>query len=283
MVGRILLRDELLSSDLIAHVMSSHYKSISEIEPVFLSSPSHKRLEPHMPTTVAQPTNVIFNDVVIVIPALNEEHGLTKVLAELPVGAKTIVVDNGSDDSTAEVARQAGADVIVEPRRGYGSACQAGIAAARHHGAHIIVILDADYSDDPTDLIELVTPIHNEEADMVLGERVTHGQPGSMPTHQRLGNRLATALIFLMTGHRYTDMGPFRAIRATALAKLDMKDLNYGWNVEMQMKAIRCGLRVKEVPVHYRPRVGKSKISGTITGSIKGGTKILYSTMRYAR
>jgi glycosyltransferase involved in cell wall biosynthesis len=222
-------------------------------------------------------------DVVVVIPALNEEASLPLVLAELPPVGAVIVVDNGSTDRTAEVARAGGAEVVSEPRRGYGSACQAGIRRAEALGCEILVILDADHSDYTEDLDLLTEPIRAGVADMVLGDRTRLAEPGALQPHQKLGNHLATFLIHRLTGHRYRDMGPLRAIRMSALLALEMEDLNYGWNVEMQMKAAYAGLRIQEVAVRYRTRIGVSKISSTLRGSVRAGVKIIYSTWRYAR
>lgn len=223
-----------------------------------------------------------YGGVAVVIPALNEEQSLPLVLAALPPVGRVIVVDNGSTDRTAERAREAGAQVVHEPRRGYGTACQAGIAAAAAAGAEILVILDADFSDHPEELPLLVDPVLEGRADMVLGDRTRLAERGALLPHQRFGNAFATFLIGRVTGHRYRDMGPFRAVRLQALLDLRMCDPNYGWNVEMQMKAVRAGLRVLEVPVRYRARVGESKISGTLRGSVQAGVKIVRAVRRYA-
>ncbi len=223
------------------------------------------------------------SDVVVVIPALNEEASLPRVLADLPEVHAVIVVDNGSTDRTVEVARSGGAEVVSEPRRGYGSACLAGIRRAEELGCQILVILDADYSDHPEDLHLLVEPIAQDRADMVLGDRTRLAEPGALLSHQKFGNHLATFLIHRITGQRYRDMGPFRAIRMSSLLAMEMEDLNYGWNVEMQMKAAYAGLRIEEIAVRYRTRIGVSKISSTVRGSIKAGAKIIYSTWRYAQ
>lgn len=223
-----------------------------------------------------------YRRVAVVIPALNEEESLPLVLAALPPVGHVVVVDNGSTDRTAERAASLGALVVPEPRRGYGTACQAGIARAVALGAEVIVILDADFSDHPDELPLIVEPVLSGEADLVLGDRTRHAEPGALLPHQRFGNAFATALIALVTGRRYRDMGPFRAIRVDSLLALRMRDPNYGWNVEMQMKAARAGLRVLEVPVHYRKRVGESKISGTIRGSVQAGVKIVAAVRTYA-
>ena len=220
--------------------------------------------------------------IVVVIPALDEEPAIGDVVRSIPPAVhEVIVVDNGSRDRTAEVARAAGATVVAEPRRGYGQACLTGIAAARD--ADVIVFLDGDRSDEPGQLTDVVAPILEGRADLVIGSR-SRGRraPGAQPWHAVLGTRLCVALMNLLTGARATDLGPFRAISAAALRRLDMRDRNYGWTVEMQVKAARTGLRVVEVPVDYRPRVGKSKVSGTVRGTIGAGTKIIATILGHA-
>lgn len=213
--------------------------------------------------------------VVCVIPALNEADAIGKVIADIPAWVdQVIVADNGSEDGTDEVAREAGATVVRENERGYGAACLAGIAAA--DDATVIAFLDGDYSDFPADLGDLVDPIVEGRGDFVLGSRTMgEREAGSLTPQQRFGNWLATTLIRLIWGHRYTDLGPFRALSRAALERLHMADRNYGWTVEMQIKAVEQGLRIIEVPARYRVRIGVSKVSGTLTGSIKAGYKIL--------
>jgi glycosyltransferase involved in cell wall biosynthesis len=220
--------------------------------------------------------------VAVVIPALDEEDAIGLVLAEIPdVVSDVIVVDNGSSDRTAEVARAAGARVLREPRRGYGQACLAGIAAAET--ADIVVFLDADHSDYPAQLVDLLAPLLAEEADFVVGSRTLgYRAPGAHPWHAVLGTRFCVGLMNMLIGTRATDLGPFRAITRDALRRLDMQDRNFGWTVEMQVKAARRGLRVREVPVDYRPRIGRSKVSGTLTGSVRAGAKILGTIFRNA-
>jgi glycosyltransferase involved in cell wall biosynthesis len=218
----------------------------------------------------------------VIIPAVDEEEAIGLVIAEIPpVVHEVIVVDNGSQDQTAEVARAAGARVVSEPRRGYGRACLAGIAAADR--PDILVFLDGDHSDYPAQLPDVTAPILEGRADMVIGSRnLGRREAGAHPGHAVLGTKLCVGLMNLTTGSRATDLGPFRAITAAALRRLDMRDPNYGWTVEMQIKAARAGLRVLEVPVDYRPRIGRSKVSGTVSGSVKAGTKILATIARYA-
>ncbi len=227
--------------------------------------------------------------IAVIIPALNEEASLPKVLADLPWPQleEVVVVDNGSSDRTAAVARDCGATVLREARRGYGWACLAGIAYLKDKQSDsqpdIVVFLDADYSDYPDDLEDVICPIVEGGYDMVIGSRTNRAESGAHLLHARFGNRLATGLIRVLYGFTYTDLGPFRAIRFPELLSLDMQDQTYGWTVEMQIKAVRLGLRITEVPVRYRQRIGQSKVSGTIKGTILAGYKILWTVFRYAR
>jgi glycosyltransferase involved in cell wall biosynthesis len=203
-------------------------------------------------------------------------------LARVPRGLyqQIIVADNGSRDRTAEIARQAGATVVTEPRRGYGAACLRALASLPPD-ADTVVFMDADSSDDPSEAACLLEPILKGRADFVLGSRTLgKAEKGSLQAHQRFGNELATFLIRILFGYRYTDLGPFRAIRVDALRKLDMRDRNYGWTIEMQIKAVRQKLRIEEVPVSYRNRVGVSKISGNLKASALAGIKILWTVFR---
>ncbi len=211
----------------------------------------------------------------VIIPALNEEGAIGKVIEAVPDWVDYIVVaDNGSRDQTSEVARNSGARVVREDERGYGAACLAGLQALP--SSDIIVFLDGDYSDYPEDMEELIAPILTGGADMVIGSRVLGGaERGSLTPQQVFGNWLATRLIRLLWGARFSDLGPFRAIRDDALRMLEMEDRNFGWTVEMQVKAAKAGLKFAEVPVRYRQRIGVSKVSGTMSGTIKAGTKIL--------
>jgi glycosyltransferase involved in cell wall biosynthesis len=224
--------------------------------------------------------------VAIIIPARNEEQPLPGVLAEIPAAVRdlVLVVDNGSSDRTAEVARRAGALVVGEPRPGYGYACAAGVRAARERGAEVLVFLDADGSFDPGQIPDLLAPVEAGQADLVLGSRPAGGmEPGAMPPHARFGNGLVALLMGLLYGLQVTDLGPFRAIRADLLAGLAMREMTYGWPAEMMVKAARHGARVVEVPVCYRVRRGgRSKVSGTLRGTVLATYFILFVTMRYA-
>jgi glycosyltransferase involved in cell wall biosynthesis len=227
------------------------------------------------------------SEIAVVIPALNEEQSIPLVLGDLSSAwvDAVLVVDNGSSDRTAEVARAHGAEVVVEPWRGYGSACLRGLAqlAGRNGGPpDVVVFLDADHSDHPEELPSLVQPILDGDCDFVLGSRLAgRREPGAMPPQSVWGNRLACFLMRRLFGAKYTDLGPFRAIRWEALERLGMCDRNFGWTIEMQIKAARHGLRIREIPVSYRRRIGTSKISGTVRGTILAGSKILLTIARY--
>ncbi len=218
--------------------------------------------------------------VAVIIPAMNEESAIGNVLRAIPAWvSQIIVVDNGSTDRTSAVARAAGAQVVQEFRRGYGSACLAGIRALEEPG--IAVFLDGDSSDSPSEMERLVAPIREGRADFVIGSRALgHCEPGALTPQQRFGNALACTLIRMLWGWRYTDLGPFRAIRYDALQALEMNDTNYGWTVQMQLRAVRLGLAIQEVSVSYRRRIGVSKVSGTIRGVLGAGTKILSLIVR---
>jgi glycosyltransferase involved in cell wall biosynthesis len=226
-------------------------------------------------------------DIAVLIPAFNEEESLPLVLRDLPddLVRRVLVVNNASTDTTPTVAEENGALVIEEKRRGYGSACLAGIEYYRQNDPpDILVFLDADYSDYPDDLPDVVGPILNGEADLVIGSRMRgEREPGALLPQAYFGNKLACTLIRLFWGYSYSDLGPFRAIRWETLEALGMVDTNFGWTVEMQIKALRHGARVTEVPVRYRKRIGVSKITGTLSGTFRAGYKILYTIWKYRR
>ena len=218
----------------------------------------------------------------VVIPVKNEAAALPTVLRGLPGWIEAVVVaDTNSTDGSPEIAKAHGARVVREPRPGYGRACLSALKALPD--VDVIIFLDGDASDDPADLDALLQPIRDKKADLVLGSR-TMGQreKGALTPQQVFGNWLACLLMRLLWGHRFTDLGPFRAITREAYKRLDMRDQNYGWTIEMQVKAVKRGLRCVEIPVRYRRRIGVSKVSGTIKGVIGAGTKILYIIGREA-
>ncbi|MEO1437728.1 MAG: glycosyltransferase family 2 protein [Bacteroidota bacterium] len=223
----------------------------------------------------------------VIIPAFNEENAVDKVVAELPrdLIREIIVCNNGSTDRTAEVARESGATVLDEPQKGYGHACLKGIEYLNNKPAEdqpdIVVFLDADYSDYPEESRKLVEPILEEDADLVIGSRALGNlERGSMTPQQVFGNWLATNLIRLFYNYHFTDLGPFRAIKWQKLIELDMVDKTYGWTVEMQVKAAKMKFKCCEIPVTYRKRIGKSKVSGTVKGTILAGHKILWTIFK---
>jgi glycosyltransferase involved in cell wall biosynthesis len=221
--------------------------------------------------------------VAVIIPARNEAVALRQVLAEIPRQCvhQVIVVDNGSTDETAAVARDGGARVVTEPAPGYGRACLAGLGAV-DPTVETVLFMDGDHADYPEELPKLLEPISQGRADLVIGSRVLQAEPGSLTVPQRVGNRLACALMRWCFHVPYTDLGPFRAIRRQALEQLQMADQAFGWTVEMQAKAARQRLRIEEVSVRYRRRLGRSKISGTLRGTFRAGWAILSTIIRIA-
>jgi glycosyltransferase involved in cell wall biosynthesis len=218
----------------------------------------------------------------VIIPTHNEGQAIGRVLADLPSGLVTevIVVDSTSNDGTPEIAARMGARVVHEPRRGYGRACLTGLAAA--NSPDVVVFLDGDYSDRPSELPILLAPIIDGRADITLGARLhERNSAEALPWHQVFGNRLAAGLINLLYGLKITDLGPFRAARADVLRALALEETTYGWAVEMVLKGALAGFRVVEVPVSYYPRIGKSKISGTLKGTVGAAWFILSLIARY--
>lgn len=235
-----------------------------------------------MTKTIAQ-TKPIQKHIAVIIPAFNEEGSLPKVIHDLPrdIIQDIIVVNNASTDKTGVVAESLGCHVICEPRRGYGQACLSGISVL-DPDTDIVVFIDADYSDHGEQLDRLIQPIIRGEFDFVIGSRILgQREEGAMTPQAFYGNKLACFLMKIFWGVNYTDLGPFRAISFSALKKLNMTDCNYGWTIEMQIKAIEHGLRIKEVAVDYRQRIGTSKISGTLKGTILAGEKILRTIFKY--
>ncbi|WP_034918690.1 glycosyltransferase family 2 protein [Gillisia sp. CAL575] len=226
------------------------------------------------------------NPIVVIIPAFNEEASIGKVIQEIPeIVSEIIVISNNSTDRTAEVAEIAGATVLLEARKGYGYACLKGMdyISKKLEKPGIIVFLDGDYSDYPAELTQIIAPIIEDNIDIVIGSRVRRWREnGSMTLPQRFGNWLATSLMKLFFNANFTDLGPFRAIKYDKLLQLNMQDKTYGWTVEMQLKAIKQKFSYIEVPVHYKNRIGVSKVSGTIKGAIFAGIKILTWIFKYS-
>lgn len=216
--------------------------------------------------------------IVVIIPAVNEEESLPYVLKDIPKFVdEIIVVDNGSTDNTIKAAKDNGATVLSESERGYGAACLKGIDYIQNKNFDIVVFLDGDFSDHPEEMDLVVKPIINNDYDMVIGSRIIgNREKGAMLPQALFGNWLSTFLIKLFWNYKFTDLGPFRAIKYDSLMKLKMVDRNFGWTVEMQIKAAKQKLKCTEVPVSYRKRIGKSKVTGTISGTIKASYKILY-------
>lgn len=225
-------------------------------------------------------------DIKVIIPAYNEQKSIANVIADIPKEwvKEIVVVNNNSTDNTMEVAEKAGATVLRENRQGYGYACLCGIeyVSQQPEKPDIIVFMDADYSDHPEELPDVVQPILENKADLVIGSRALgNREKGSMTPQQVFGNWLATRLLKLFYGIRFTDLGPFRAIQYDALMRIGMQDRTYGWTVEMQLKAAKHRLRCVEVPVSYRRRIGVSKVSGTVKGTVLAGYKIIWTIFKY--
>jgi len=220
----------------------------------------------------------------VIIPALNESASIGRVIQSIPDPFRELIIvaDNGSTDKTAEIAQMLGARIAFAKKRGYGAACLSGIALAQTFAPDIYIFLDADYSDFPEDMTDLVSALLERDLDLVIGSRTLgKAEPGSLLPQARFGNWLATRLMYAFYGHLFSDLGPFRAIRSHALSLLAMRDTDFGWTVEMQIKALRHQLRVGEVSVRYRKRIGISKITGTIRGTFHAGVKILWTIGRY--
>ena len=220
----------------------------------------------------------------VIIPAFNEEQSIGKVVNDIPkdVVQYVIVVDNNSTDSTAKVAQEAGAIVLHEARKGYGWACLKGISKCEELKTDIVVFLDGDYSDYPQEIPQVIAPILENNMDMVIGSRVLgKREKGSLTPQQVFGNWLATLLTRLFYRAKFTDLGPFRAIKFPVLQELNMSDKTYGWTIEMQLKVARKNLNFCEVPVNYKKRIGKSKVSGTVKGSVLAGIKIIFAVFKY--
>ncbi len=231
-------------------------------------------------------TRQAMKSVTIIIPAFNEENGIGEVIREIPKEFVTeiVVINNASTDQTEKIALEAGATVLREPVPGYGRACLKGIEYLKKSAVQpgIVVFLDADHSDYPEEMQSLIIPIMEDKADLVIGSRALgKREQGSMTPQQIFGNWLATRLLKVLYGVQFTDLGPFRAIRFDKLKELDMQDKTYGWTVEMQLKAAKLGFRCAEVPVRYRKRIGFSKISGTVKGTVMAGYKIIATIFKY--
>lgn len=216
----------------------------------------------------------------VVIPALNEEEAVSRVIRDIPTYVdEIIVVDNGSTDSTAEIAKNAGARVLHEEKKGYGYACLAGIRAASR--PDILVFLDGDYSFYPEDMDSLIEPVIKDGYDMVIGSRVEKRESGAMPLHAVAANLFFGVLIRLLYGVKVKDLGPFRSVKYNKMQELVMQEMRYGWTAEMLVKAIKKGYKIREVSVRYRRRIGESKVSGSPTASLKAGIKIFHTILKY--
>jgi len=223
--------------------------------------------------------------IAVIVPALNEADSIGLVVRDISrdLVEHIIVVSNGSTDATEQVARDEGATVLTESRRGYGWACTTGIRSLKPNPPEIVVFLDGDYSDFPEEIEQVVRPILDGDADFVIGSRVLgRAEPGALLPQARVGNWFACLVIRMVSGTVFTDLGPFRAIRYRDLIEMDLQEMTFGWTVEMQIKAVRAGLRCTEVPVSYRKRVGVSKVTGTVSGTVKASLRILWLLARYA-
>ncbi|MBS1517771.1 MAG: glycosyltransferase family 2 protein [Bacteroidetes bacterium] len=229
------------------------------------------------------------SDIYVLIPAVNEENSIARVIEDIPADLvkEVVVVDNGSEDNTINAAEKAGAAVLSESVRGYGAACLKGLSYifGKCSDDDVIVFLDGDYSDHPEEMGKIAAPVIGENYDMVIGSRILGKKLGmteedSLLPQAEFGNWLSTALIKLFWGYEFTDLGPFRAVKVSSLKKMKMKDMNYGWTVEMQIKAAKFKMNCTEVPVSYRKRIGVSKVTGTVSGSVKAGVKILYTIFK---
>jgi glycosyltransferase involved in cell wall biosynthesis len=222
---------------------------------------------------------------ILVIPAWDEAESIGAVLDEVPPGSTehVLVVVASADDPTASVARAHGAEVLVQPAPGYGAACWTGAQAALERGARAVAFLDGDYADPPADLPRVLAPLLAGRADLVLGCRDLRQHPRALPAHARLGNALVLLLVWLLYGHRYADLPSYKAVRADVLRHLQLREMTYGWTVEMLVKAARAGLRVEEVSITYRPRLGgRSKVAGSLRGSLAAAMKLISCAVSYA-
>jgi len=222
--------------------------------------------------------------ITVIIPAFNEEKSIGKVVRDIPrdIVSHVIVVNNNSTDNTVQVASEAGAIVLDETRKGYGWACLKGIDKSKDLNTDIVVFLDGDYSDYPEEIVDVVRPILEQDHDMVIGSRVLgEREKGSLTPQQVFGNWLATRLMRIFYGAKFSDLGPFRAIKSASLEQLKMADKTYGWTIEMQIKAAKHKMKFCEVPVNYRKRIGVSKVSGTVKGTILAGIKIIFAVFKY--
>jgi glycosyltransferase involved in cell wall biosynthesis len=223
--------------------------------------------------------------VTVIIPALNEEEALAKILQDIPreIVTETVVVDNGSTDKTGVVAKNSGARVIFEPKRGYGNACLAGLRFIGKSPPDVVVFMDGDYSDDPREIEKLLNPIVNEDFDLVIGSRILGSREnGALPVYSIFANKLFAKLVQLLYGQSLTDIGSFKAIKYRSLMALKMEDDGYGFPIELVVKSSKKRLKIKEVPLSFRKRIGTSKVTGNLFASMKAGLKIFYVIFKYS-